>query len=148
MNLHTLRRPSGARKRRVRAGRGRAAGRGKTGGRGQKGQMSRKGHKRKPGFEGGQMRLTRRIPKRGFSGRVRPRYAVIPVSRLNRFEDGTEVTPSMLRERGMLRASAAAVKVLGDGVLTRKLTVRAHAFSAAARAKIEASGGQWEVISG
>ena len=146
MNLHTLSNVPGARRRRVRVGRGRAAGRGKTGGRGQKGQMSRKGHKDKLGFEGGQMRLIRRIPKRGFKNPVRRVFSVVNVEHLMRFAEGSEVTPESLRVARLVKGPVEGVKILGHGDLTRKLVVRAHAFSGSARAKIEAAGGSCEVI--
>ena len=146
MNLHTLKNVSGARRRRIRVGRGKAAGRGKTGGRGQKGQMSRKGHKDKLGFEGGQMRLVRRIPKRGFKNPLRKVWAVVNLDELSRFEDGAEVTPKILRDTRVIKGPADGVKVLGRGELSKKLIVRAQAFSNVARARIEAAGGTCEVV--
>ena len=127
-------------------GRGMGSGKGKTCGRGHKGQMARKGHKRKPGFEGGQMPLIRRIPKRGFKNPVGRIYTPVNVGRLDGLEDGTEVSADLLRERGLVGARDARVKILGQGNLASKLTVRAAAFSASARAKIEAAGGTCEVV--
>lgn len=146
MNLHSLENSPGAGHRRVRVGRGRAAGRGKTGGRGTKGQMSRKGHKHKEGFEGGQMRLIRRIPKRGFKHPVRRIFYPVSVGALNKLEPGSVVTAELLRSKGIVRKAGVPVKLLGDGEVDRKLTVRLQAFSASAKAKIEAAGGACEVV--
>jgi large subunit ribosomal protein L15 len=121
------------------------SGLGKTSGKGHKGQMARKGHKHKLGFEGGQMRLIRRIPKRGFKNPFRVEYGEVNVSALERFEDGAEVTPAVLADAGLVRRDKP-VKILGRGELGRKLTVRASAFSAGAKAKIEAAGGACEVV--
>jgi large subunit ribosomal protein L15 len=145
MNLHTLTKTPGATKGRKRLGRGRASGTGKTSGKGHKGQMARKGHKRKIGFEGGQMRLIRRLPKRGFKNPTRIVYIPVNVGALDAFADGAEVTVEALRAGGLARGSADGIKILGRGELTRKLTVKAHAFSESARAKIEAVGGTCEV---
>lgn len=146
MNLHELNNRPGARRDSLRVGRGRGSGRGKTCGRGHKGQMARKGHKHKLGFEGGQMRLVRRIPKRGFTNRNRVEYVPVNVAALGRFDDGTQITVAMLRELGLSRGSSAPVKILGNGDLERKLKVQAHAFSAVARSKIEAAGGACDVV--
>ena len=146
MNLHSLENTRGARRRPRRVGRGRGSGCGKTCGRGHKGQMSRKGSSRKPGFEGGQMRLVRRIPKRGAHTKVRSRYAWVNVGSLQRFEEGSEVSPAGLRACGLVKGRADGIKVLGAGEIRKKLMVRADAFSAAARAKIEAAGGVCEVM--
>ena len=147
MNLHTLKPAKGATRPKRRVGRGRASGMGKTSSKGHKGQMARKGHKRKATFEGGQMPLVRRIPKRGFKNVNEITYLPVNVAALERFEDGTEVTVDLLRSSGLARgAGAGPVKVLGNGELSRKLTVKAHAFSAGARSKIEAAGGTCEVI--
>ena len=146
MNLHSLSVVPGARKRKKRVARGRGSGSGKTAGRGQKGQMSRKGHKRKLGFEGGQMRLIRRVPKRGFKSPNRRAFSVVNVGELSRFDAGTEVTVLVLRAAGLVHGTVAGVKILGEGDLTRKLIVKAQAFSASARAKIDASGGACEVV--
>ncbi|HEY8414919.1 MAG TPA: 50S ribosomal protein L15 [Thermaerobacter sp.] len=145
--LHELRPAPGARRRRKRVGRGIGSGHGKTAGRGTKGQKARSGGAKGPGFEGGQMPLQRRIPKRGFTNApFRKEYAVVNVEALNRFEPGTEVTPELLVERGLVRDLRDGVKILGDGELRVALTVRAHKFSESARAKIEQAGGKVEVI--
>jgi large subunit ribosomal protein L15 len=145
VKLHHLRPAEGAVRKRRRVGRGRAAGQGKTAGRGTKGYLAK--HNPKPGFEGGQMPLQRRIPKlKGFTNPNRVEYAVVNVDKLGQaFEAGTEVTPDLLRQRGMVRASLP-VKVLGQGELDRALTVRAHAVSSSARAKIEQAGGAVEIL--
>jgi len=147
MRLHDLKPRPGARHRRKRLGQGEASGHGKTSGRGGKGQTARSGSSIRPGFEGGQMPLIRRIPKRGFNNaRHTTRYLPVNLEVLNRFEDGTRVDEAALRSAGLANGRGAGIKILGDGELTRKLTVSAHAFSAAARAKIEAKGGACEVI--
>lgn len=146
MNLHTLRSTPGAKKPRRRVGRGRASGWGKTSTSGHKGQMARKGHKVKPTFEGGQMPLVRRLPKRGFKNVNRVTYRPVNITALDRFEDGTEVTIEQLRAAGLVSGPALPVKVLGTGEITRKLTVKAQAFSATAKKKIEAAGGTCEVV--
>ena len=128
-----------------RRGRGHGSGNGKTAGKGHKGQKARSGAPR-PGFEGGQMPLYRRIPKRGFTNRNSLEIIAINVSALNRFEDGTEVTPEVLLQEGVISKIADGVKILGNGEITKKLTVKANAFSAAAKEKIEALGGTTEVI--
>ncbi|HEY3209634.1 MAG TPA: 50S ribosomal protein L15 [Actinomycetota bacterium] len=145
MKLHHLRPAKGAVRERRRVGRGRAAGQGKTAGRGTKGYNAR--HNPKPGFEGGQMPLQRRIPKlKGFANPNRVEYAVVNVDKLGQaFEAGTEVTPELLRQRGMVRKSLP-VKVLGQGELDRALTVRAHAVSTSAKVKIERAGGAVEIL--
>ena len=148
MKLHSLSNVSGAKKRKLRVGRGRASGKGKTCGRGHKGQMSRKGHKRKPGFEGGQMRLVRRIPKRGFKNPSRKRLLPVNVATLDRFDEGTEVTSALLRSLGLARGDSNGVKILGYGDLHKKLVVKVEAFSSSAKAKIEAAGGVCVVIDG
>jgi large subunit ribosomal protein L15 len=146
MKLHHLRPPEGAVRDRRRVGRGKAAGQGKTAGRGTKGYNAR--HNPKPGFEGGQMPLQRRVPKlKGFTNPSRVEYAVVNVRRLGEvFDAGSEVTPAGLLAHGMVRRGQP-VKVLGNGDLDRALTVRAHAVSAAARAKIEQAGGSVELLS-
>ncbi len=146
MNLHTLSNVKGARSRRVRVGRGESSGLGKTCGKGNKGQMSRTGHKRKATFEGGQMRLVRRIPKRGFTSPNRAAFAPVNVADLDLFPADTEITVALLRQAGLVKGAAARVKILGAGELKGKFAVKAHAFSASARAKIEAVGGKCEVI--
>jgi len=146
MNLQSLRNTPGARKRSKRIGCGMGSGHGKTSTRGHKGKMARKGSSHKEGFEGGQMRLIRRIPKRGFKNPRRLRLTAVNVGDLARFEDGTEVTVQLLLASGAIRAVRDGVKVLGGGDLARKLVVRARAFSRSARAKIEAAGGACEVM--
>ncbi|WP_047999193.1 50S ribosomal protein L15 [Lactiplantibacillus herbarum] len=143
MKLHELTPSEGSRFSRRRIGRGDSSGQGKTSGRGQKGQKAR--GKVRVGFEGGQMPLYRRIPKRGFTNINRKEYAVVNLDGLNRFEDGAEVTPASLKEAGLVKKSAA-VKILGNGKLDKKLTVKASKFSATAVAAIEAAGGKTEVI--
>ena len=128
-----------------RRGRGHGSGNGKTAGKGHKGQKARSGAPR-IGFEGGQMPLYRRIPKRGFTNRNSLEIIAINVSVLNKFEDGTEVTPEVLLQEGVISKIADGVKILGNGELTKKLTVQANAFSASAKEKIESLGGKAEVI--
>ncbi|MCK5849443.1 MAG: 50S ribosomal protein L15 [Kiritimatiellae bacterium] len=146
MNLHTLTNTEGARHRKNRVGRGMGSGNGKTCGRGHKGQMSRKGANHKPGFEGGQMRLIRRLPKRGFHNATRKTFVPVNVGLLSCFDDGVEVTSTMLREGGFANGPGNGIKILGNGKLDKKLTVKVAAFSAAARDKIESAGGACEVI--
>lgn len=141
MNLHSLENSARSRKNRKRVGRGESSGRGKTCGRGTKGQGSRAGSGYDPTFEGGQMPLYRRLPKYGFKNRNRKEYNPVNVEVLNSFEDGTEVTPELLREKGLVKGKRELVKILGKGRLERKLDVTAHAFSASAREKIEDAGG-------
>lgn len=148
MDLTSLKNTKGARKTRKRVGRGDGSGHGKTSCRGEKGQMARSGHKRRPGFEGGQMRMIRRIPKRGFTNATRISYVPVNISALNGFAADTVVDADTLRSAGLASGGGTLVKVLGGGALDRKLTVKAHAFSASARAKIEAAGGKCEVIPG
>lgn len=145
MLLHELQPAPGARKRPKRKGQGIAAGQGKTAGRGHKGQKARSGGGVRRGFEGGQMPLTRRLPKRGFVNEFRKEFATVNVSALNRFEDGTVVTPELLRTERLVR-KPLDVKILGNGDLKRSLVVRAHAFSQGALEKIAAAGGKAEVI--
>ena len=146
MKLHELEPATGSRKERNRVGRGIATGNGKTSGRGQKGQKSRSGGGVRPGFEGGQNPLFRRLPKRGFTNINRNEYAIVNLDALNRFEEGTEVTPALLIETGVVGKEKAGIKVLGNGTLDKKLTVKAHKFSASAKAAIENVGGNIEVI--
>jgi large subunit ribosomal protein L15 len=146
MNLHTLRNSKGAKKRRMRVGRGTGSGKGKTSGRGHKGQMARSGAWHKPTFEGGQMPLVRRIPKRGFTNVNRKDFRAVNLRDLDAFADGAEVTVEALRSTGLLKGPAYGVKILGTGDCSRKLTVHAHAFSASARQKIEAAGGACVVV--
>jgi large subunit ribosomal protein L15 len=146
MNLHSLKNTTGAKSTRKRLGRGVGSGLGKTSGRGHKGQFARSGHKHKLGFEGGQMRLIRRIPKRGFTNISRKEFLPVNVSALNVFDAGTEVTPELMKAKGMANGLADGIKILGNGSITKKLIVKAHAFSADAKAKIEAAGGACEIV--
>ncbi|NLH96369.1 MAG: 50S ribosomal protein L15 [Clostridiaceae bacterium] len=147
MKLHELRPAEGAKRLPVRKGRGHASGSGKTAGRGHKGQNARSGGGVRPGFEGGQMPLYRRIPKRGFNNkRFAKVYAEINVSALNVFEDGTVVNAELLKEKGLIKEIYDGVAVLGNGELTKKLTVQAARFSKTASQKIEAAGGKKEVV--
>lgn len=146
MKLHELKPAEGSRKARKRVGRGIGSGHGKTAGRGHKGQNARSGGGVRPGFEGGQNPLYRRLPKRGFNNPFRKEYTIINVDTLNRFEDGTHVTPELLIEKGIVKNVRHGIKVLGDGELKVKLTVSAHKFSQSAVEKIEAAGGKTEVV--
>ena len=146
MKLHELQPAAGSRKVRNRVGRGTSSGNGKTSGRGQKGQKARSGVGLRPGFEGGQTPLFRRLPKRGFTNINAKEYALVNLDQLNVFEDGTEGTPAVLKEAGIVRAEKSGVKVLGNGELTKKLTVKAAKFSKSAEAAITAKGGSIEVI--
>lgn len=146
MKLHELKPSEGSRHTRKRVGRGYGSGLGKTSGRGQKGQKSRSGGGVRPGFEGGQLPLIQRLPKRGFTNPTRKEYAVVNVKTLNRFSEGTEVTPELLLETRVIRKVNSGVKILGEGQLENKLTVKAHKFSASAKEAIEAAGGTAEVI--
>ena len=147
MKLHEIEPASGSRKNRKRVGRGLGSGHGKTSGRGQKGQGSRTSVNLPKMFEGGQTKLSMRIPKlRGFNNRWKKTFAVVNLTRLNRFEEGDQVTPEKLIEAGVLKDVGAGLKVLGSGELNHRLTVRAHRFSEEARKKIEASGGTVEII--
>jgi large subunit ribosomal protein L15 len=146
MKLHELKPAPGSRRPRKRVGRGIAAGQGKTAGRGTKGQKARAGGGVRPGFEGGQNPLYRRLPKRGFTNPNRKEYAVINVEDLNRFDEGTVVTPELLKEKGVVKNLKDGLKVLGDGDLKVKLTVKAHKFSRTAEEKIAAAGGATEVL--
>ena len=147
MKLHELRPNEKAFKERKRVGRGPGSGLGKTSGKGQKGQNARSGGGVRPGFEGGQLPLFRRLPKRGFSNaKFKTVYAVINLSDLNKFEDGAIVTPEILKEMGILKNQLDGVKVLGNGKLEKKLTVKAHRFSKTAQEAIEKMGGKAEVM--
>jgi large subunit ribosomal protein L15 len=147
MRLHDLKPRPGAKHRRKRLGQGRATGHGKTSGRGGKGQTARSGSSIRIGFEGGQMPLIRRIPKRGFNNkRHATRYLPVNLEALNRFDDGARVDADALRHAGLANGRLETIKILGDGDLTKKLTVSAHSFSASAKAKIEAKGGTCELI--
>ncbi len=141
MELNNLKPNKGARKARKRVGRGPGSGHGKTSGRGEKGQKSRSGYSRQLGFEGGQMPLHRRVPKRGFTNIFKTEFNVINLSDLERFDDGSTVDQASLREAGMVKGRVKKLKVLGTGELTRKLTVTADKFSKTAKEKIEAAGG-------
>jgi len=146
VSLSTLRPPRGSRKKKVRVGRGMGSKLGKTAGSGNKGQKSRRGYSRRRGFEGGQMPLHRRIPKRGFHNPFGSTFAVINIEELNSFPAGETVTPDLLRAHGFVRTTEQ-VKILGDGELKTKLAVHAHAFSASAKEKITKAGGSFEVLS-
>lgn len=146
VTLQNLANTPGARRRSKIVGRGESSGRGKTCGRGTKGQYARSGHKHKPAFEGGQMRLLRRIPKRGFNQSHKRLFMPVAVGELSRFEAGMDVTPELLRTAGLTKGRVERVKILGDGELKKKLTVSAHAFSESARRKITEAGGAVNVI--
>lgn len=147
MKLNELKYNEGSKKDIKRLGRGSSSGTGKTSGKGHKGQNARSGGGVRVGFEGGQLPLYRRLPKRGFSNALfKKEYAVINVSDLNMFEDGTEVTPELLKEMGIIKKELSGVKVLGNGEISKKLTVRANKFSAVAKEKIETAGGKAEVM--
>ncbi|MBS9336786.1 50S ribosomal protein L15 [Fructobacillus papyrifericola] len=144
MDLNELQPAAGSRSVRNRVGRGTSSGNGKTAGRGQKGQKAR--GKTRLGFEGGQMPLYRRIPKRGFTNISRKEFAVVNLDKLNNFDNGTEVTPALLIESGLVKNQKDGVKILANGQLDKKLTVKAHKFSASAVKAIEQAGGNTEVI--
>ena len=146
MKLHELKPAEGAVRAKRRLGRGTATGQGKTAGRGQKGQWSRSGGGVRVGFEGGQMPLFRRMPKRGFNNINRKEYAIVNLETLNKFEDGAEVTPVVLIETGIVKAEKSGIKILGNGELTKKLTVKAAKFSKSAEEAITSKGGSVEVI--
>ena len=146
MKLHELTKPVGSTRNTKRRGRGTATGQGKTGGRGMNGQKSRSGGGVRLGFEGGQMPLYRRIPKRGFTNVFRKEWSTMNVSDLNCYEDGTVITPELLIADGKVKQVRAGVKILGNGELEKKLTVQAHKFTETAKAKIEAAGGKAEVL--
>jgi len=147
MRLHDLKPRPGAKHRRKRLGQGESSGHGKTSGRGGKGQTARSDSSVRIGFEGGQMPLIRRLPKRGFNNaRHTTRYVAVNLEALNRFDEGARVDVESLKRAGLANGRWHGIKILGDGELTKKLQVSAHAFSASARAKIEAKGGACEVI--
>ena len=146
MKLHELKPVEGARNKRNRVGRGMSSGNGKTSGRGHDGQKSRSGGKVGLTFEGGQLPLFRSIPKRGFTNINRKDYAVVNVTVLNRFDNGTEVTPELLIESGIVKNEKSGIKILGNGKLEKKLTIKAHKFSSSAVEAIEQQGGTHEVI--
>ena len=146
MKLHDLKPAVGATTAPKRLGRGTGSGLGKTSGKGHKGAKARSGGGKRPGFEGGQMPLTMRLPKRGFTNKWRKEYVAINVERLEIFEDGQVVTPVELIEMGLTKNILDGVKIMGNGEITKKLTVKANKFTASAKEKIEAAGGKVEVI--
>ena len=146
MKLETLSPAAGSNRECKRIGRGHGSGNGKTAGKGHKGQKARAGHGMRPGFEGGQMPLQRRIPKRGFNNIFRTEYAVVNVQDLNVFENGAVVDAKVLLEKRIIRKELDGLKVLGNGELTKSLTVKAAVFSATAKEKITAAGGQAEEV--
>jgi len=146
MKLHELKPAKGAVRNRKRLGRGTASGQGETAGRGANGQNSRSGGGTRPGFEGGQMPLYRRIPKRGFTNPFKKVWSIVNVEDLNRFEEDTEITPAVLMENGLIKKLNDGVKILGNGEIEKKLTVKANQFTKSAQEKIEAAGGKAEVI--
>ncbi len=147
MNLHDLKPAEGSKTRKRRVGRGTGSGRGYTSGRGANGQNSRSGSKTRPTFEGGQTPLFRKLPKRGFTNIFKKQYSIVNVFQLNKFEEGTEITPELLKETGLIDNIAKnGVKILAKGDINKNLTVKAHAFSSSAVEKIEDAGGKAEVI--
>jgi large subunit ribosomal protein L15 len=146
MKLHELSPAPGSVKDVKRIGRGHGSGQGKTAGKGHKGQKARSGGGVRPGFEGGQMPMTRRIPKRGFNNIFATKYSVVNVSDLDQFVDGTVVDADLLKASGLIKKTNDGVKILGNGELTKNLTVKAAAFSASAKEKIEKAGGKAEVM--
>jgi large subunit ribosomal protein L15 len=147
MKLYNIHPTEGATKTRKRVGRGVGSGLGKTSGRGEKGQKARSGYSHKPGFEGGQLPLYRRLPKRGFTNAMfKTKYAVINLSDLNKFENDAVITPELLKEMGLIKNQLDGIKVLGNGTLEKKLVVKAHKFSDVAKEQIEKLGGKAEVI--
>lgn len=146
MKLHELSPAANSTKSRYRKGRGAGSGNGKTAGRGHKGQNARSGGGVRPGFEGGQLPIYRRLPKRGFNNHFSKEYAIVNVGRLNDFDDGSVINVQTLLDCGMLNKALDGLKVLGNGELTKKLTVEAAVFSATAKEKIEAAGGKVQVI--
>ncbi|MEH7112792.1 50S ribosomal protein L15 [Neobacillus niacini] len=146
MKLHELKPAEGSRKERKRLGRGIGSGQGKTAGKGHKGQNARSGGGVRLGFEGGQTPLFRRLPKRGFTNISRKEFAIVNLDVLNQFEEGTEVTPELLIETGIVKNEKAGIKILAKGNVEKKLTVKAHKFSSTAKEAIEAVGGTTEVI--
>ncbi|HLR65913.1 50S ribosomal protein L15 [Virgibacillus alimentarius] len=145
MKLHELKSVEG-RKQRNRVGRGMSSGNGKTSGRGHKGQKARSGGGTRVGFEGGQLPLFQRMPKRGFTNIHRKEFAIVNLDALNRFDEGTEITPELLLNEGVIKNQKAGIKVLGNGSVEKKFTVKANKFSASAKEAIEAAGGKTEVI--
>jgi large subunit ribosomal protein L15 len=147
MRLNELKPPKGSTRSKKRLGKGQGSGHGKTSGKGHKGQLSRSGASSRPWFEGGQMPLQRRLPVRGFTNIFRKEYAIVNLDKLNKFEDGTIVTPKLLRSAGIVKKWKDGVKVLGNGELEKSLTVKAHRFSKSALSKIKSAGGRAEEIS-
>ena len=148
VKIHELKAPKGARSKRKRVGRGPGSGHGQTSGRGDKGQKARAGGHVQPWFEGGQLPLHRRVPKRGFTNIFRQEYAIINLRDLSRFEAGTSLSPDLLWEQGMIKHRKDLVKILGEGEISQPLYISAHKFSRSAVQKIEAAGGRAEVIKG
>jgi len=146
MDLHSLQTTEGSKHRKIRLGRGRASGKGKTSGRGHKGQMARTGSVHKPLFEGGQMPLVRKLPKRGFKNFTRKVFVPVNLDALAKFDEGTEVTIELLKEKGLVNGRFDGVKILGNGSIDKALNVKVTAFSASAKEKIEAAGGRCETI--
>lgn len=146
MKLHELKPAEGSKHVRKRRGRGNATGLGKTAGRGHKGQKARSGGRVRPGFEGGQTVLYKRLPKRGFTNPTRKEYSIINLTTLNQFEEGSTVTPETLVEQGVVKNTRDGIKILGQGDIETKLTVKANKFSQSAIDKIEAAGGKTEVV--
>lgn len=146
MKLHELKPAAGSRKESYRVGRGIGSGNGKTSGKGHKGQNARSGGGVRPGFEGGQNPLYRRLPKRGFNNPFRKEYAIVNIEELNSFAAGTEVTPELLQAQGIVKNPLSGIKVLGNGEISVQLTVKANKFSQSAVEKIQAAGGKTEVI--
>ncbi|MGX8835495.1 50S ribosomal protein L15 [Amedibacillus sp. YH-ame10] len=146
MKLHEMKYTEGSRESAFRKGRGHGSGNGKTAGKGHKGQNARSGGGVRLGFEGGQTPLARRLPKRGFTNFTRKEYGIVNVASLNNFKDGTEITPELLLECGLVKKELDGIKVLGEGALEKKLTVKANKFSKSAIAAIEQAGGKAEVI--
>ena len=146
MELHSLKPAKGSTHRKIRLGRGRASGKGKTSARGQKGQMSRSGSGHKPLFEGGQMPMARRIPKRGFTNFTRKVFVPVNLTALNTFDEGAEINEQLLRKSGLVNGRCDGVKILGVGEISKKLSIKANAFSAKAKEKIEAAGGSCETL--
>ena len=146
MKLHEMKPAEGSRKKRKRVGRGIGSGHGKTSGRGHDGQNARSGGGVRLGFEGGQIPLFQRLPKRGFTNINRKDYAVVNLDKLNVFAEGTEVTPELLLELGIVSNAKSGIKILGNGTLDKKITVKANKFSASAKEAIEKAGGQTEVV--
>jgi len=146
MQLHEIKPPKGANKKRKLLGRGPGSGHGKTSGRGHKGQNARSGGGTRPGFEGGQVPLIRRIPKRGFNSETRKIFQVVNIENLQKIKENTVVTPEVLKEKGLIQNTRGLVKILGTGELKKPLTIKAHSFSKSALEKVKTSGGKTELI--